>query len=381
MRLAIYTDYTYLRDADGLSGERAFVRYMTALGPHTERLVLVGRERPEPGRSHYAIPADVELCGLPWYDSLADPVAVARSLVGGSVQFWKLLGDVDCVWLLGPYVHAIWFAVLARMRGKRVVLGVRQDMPTYIRSRRPNTRWMHAAADGLEGTFRAMARRMPVAVVGPDLARNYAAAPHLLELAVSLVSVDDLLTPEASLARPRPEVATLLSVGRLDTEKNPLLLADILAGLLAEGVAARLVIVGDGPMRGELEARLEELGVAHAADVKGYVPIDGGLTELYREADLFLHVSHTEGLPQVLFEAFAAGAPVVATDVGGVASAAGDAAVLIPPRDAGAAVAAVQQVLGDPGERERLIRAGHANVTEHTLEHEVDRLARFLVAG
>lgn len=381
MRLAIYTDYTYMRDADGLSGERAFVRYMTALRPHAERLVLIGRERPEPGRSHYAIPDDVELLGLPWYDSLAQPVAVLRSLGAGSVRFWRLLDDVDTVWLLGPYVHAIWFAALARARRRRVVLGVRQDLPTYVRTRRPDTGWMHVAADRLESAFRAMARRMPVAVVGPDLARNYAGSPRLLELAVSLVSVDDLIAPDAALAQPQADPALVLSVGRLDAEKNPLLLADILAGLVAAGARVRLIVVGDGPMRAQLEARLAELGVTDAADVKGYVPIDGGLTELYRESDVFLHVSHTEGLPQVLFEAFAAGLPVVATDVGGVAAAAGDAAVLIPPRDAVAAVAAVRQVLGDAGERERLVRSGHANVRDHTLEHEVTRLAAFLRDG
>ncbi len=381
MRLAIFTDYTYRRDAEGLSGDRAFVRYMTALRPHTERLVLIGRENPESGRSHYAIPADVEVLGLPWYDSLSQPAAVLRSLGAGSTRFWRLLDDIDTVWLLGPYLHAVWFAVLARMRGRRVVLGVRQDLPTYVRSRRPETRWMHAAADGLEATFRAMGRRMPVAVVGPALARTYGASPHLIELAVSLVSVDDLIPPGEALARPRGEPAQIVSVGRLDTEKNPLLLADVLAGLRADGVEVRLVVVGDGPLRAELEARLAELGVAHLADVKGYVPLGGGLAELYRGSDLFLHVSHTEGLPQVLFEAFAAGVPVVATDVGGVAAAAGAAAVLIPPRDAPAAVRAVARMLSDPVEREQRVRAGHDIAAAHTLEHEVARLAAFLRAG
>ena len=59
------------------------------------------------------------------------------------------------------------------------------------------------------------------------------------------------------------------------------------------------------------------------------MPVDDGLMDVYRTADVFLHVSWTEGLPQVLFEAWAAGVPVVATAVGGVPAAAGDAAVLI----------------------------------------------------
>ena len=88
-------------------------------------------------------------------------------------------------------------------------------------------------------------------------------------------------------------------------------------------------------MAGDVEARLRELGVAEHAELLGYVPIDGGLLELYRSSHAFLHVSWTEGLPQTLFEAFAAGLPVVATAVGGVPAAVGDAALLVEPGDAG----------------------------------------------
>ena len=80
-----------------------------------------------------------------------------------------------------------------------------------------------------------------------------------------------------------------------------------------------------------MEERLRELGVADHADLLGYVPIDGGLLDLYRSSHAFLHVSWTEGLPQTLFEAFASGLPVVATAVGGVPAAVGDAALLVEP--------------------------------------------------
>jgi glycosyltransferase involved in cell wall biosynthesis len=237
----------------------------------------------------------------------------------------------------------------------------------------------------MEWTFRAMAKRLPVAVVGPDLGRHYAGSRRLLVLTVSLVADADLVDPGVALARPLGDPVRVLSVGRLDREKNPLLLADVLARLGGggddDGPGDRdwqLDVVGDGPMRGELEARLAALGQQDRADLKGYVPIDGGLLELYRGADVFLHVSWTEGLPQVLFEAFAAGLPVVATDVGGVAAAVGDAVLLIPAGDVDAAVAALRRVAGEPELRARLVRAGAALVREHTLEREASALTAFL---
>lgn len=378
MRLAVYTDYTYLRDADGVTGERAFVNFVTGLEPLVDRLVLVGRLAPEPGRSHYPIAPSVGFVGLPFYSSLADPRAVIASLGRSAYRFWRLLDDVDTVWLLGPYIHAIGFAALARARGKRVRLGVRQDFPRYIRSRRPGVRWMHVSADLLEATFRAMSRRLPVAVVGPDLARNYAGAGSLLELTVSLVAADDIVDDDAAVARAAALPRRILSVGRLDREKNPLLLADVLKALGADGREWRLDVVGDGPLREDLSERLGALSGAGAAELHGYVPIDGGLLELYRSADVLLHVSWTEGVPQVLFEAFAAGLPVVATDVGGVREAVGEAALLIPPGDADAAVAAVRRLRDDAALRQRLVLAGLARVREHTLEREAQRLVRFL---
>ena len=110
------------------------------------------------------------------------------------------------------------------------------------------------------------------------------------------------------------------------------------------------------------------------------MPIDGGLLDLYRESHALLHVSWTEGLPQILFEAFAAGLPVVATAVGGVTEAAGDAALLIPPGDPEAAAEALERVAADAELREQLVRAGLERARAVTLEAESERLARFIAA-
>jgi len=378
VRIAVYTDYTYRRDGSTYYAERAFARFMCALRPFSERLVLVGRLRPQEGTSHYRIPADVEVLGLPHYETLARPheavVALARSLR----SFWRALDEIDAVWLLGPYLHALAFLVIARLRGRRVVLGVRQDTPAYVRARYPRRPLLRAAGLVLDRLWRLAARRYPVVVVGPHLAQSYERAAEVLPVVVSLVGEDEVGVPEDAERRSYDGELTLLTVGRIDREKNPLLLVDVLAALRARDPRWRLEVYGEGPMRDELEAALADAGLAEAAALRGYVAVDEGLAGAYRAGHVFLHVSWTEGLPQVLFEAFAAALPVVATDVGGVAAGAGDAALLIGPGDAAAAVEAVARVAEDAELRRRLVAAGIERVRAHTLEVEARRVAQLL---
>lgn len=381
MRLAVYTDYEYVACGKAIYGKRAFVTFLEALHPHVERLVLTGRLDPRPGRSHYRLDERTEFVGLPHYASLARPWQVVRSLISSLRLFWRLLAGVDTVWVLGPYPHAVALVLLARLRRRRVILGLRQDTPSYIRSRRPGRRWMHLAADLLESVWRALARRYPIVVVGPDLAARYSHAAAVLPLTVSLVRAADIVTEQTALARDYGGELTLLTVTRLEREKNPLLLAEIMALLDGGPHRWRLLICGEGPMRGALEQRLAAAGVAERVELRGYVASGDQLIQLYRDSHAFLHVSLTEGFPQVLTEAFAAGLPTVATAVGGVPAAAGDAALLVEPQNAGAAAAALELVAGDATLRRRLTSASLRRAETTTIEASTAELARFLAGA
>ena len=376
MRLAVYLDYVHRREGARVYAPRAFALFVAGLRAEFDGVVVVGRVDPEPGRSHYALPDDVEFLDLPHYASAADPRGLAKAIGGGLRRWDAAIRGVDVVWVLGPQGLALPFALLALVRGKRVVLGVRQDLPAYARSRHPGRRLVHAAADALDGAFRALTRLIPVVVVGPALAERYRAARAVLPLTVSLIS-------ERELDAPAPErrwdgELTAISVGRLEEEKNPLLLADVLADLRATDPRWRLVICGEGPLEDALRERLVALGVADAATLRGYVPLDGGLQDAYREAHALLHVSWTEGLPQVLFEAFAARLPVVATAVGSVAAAGDGAVLLVAPGDPKAPAARLRQLADDKTLRETLVAAGLTRVRAHSLEAELRRTGRFL---
>ncbi len=376
----MYTDYVYRRVDGVVYAERAFALFLAALTPHVARLRLIGRLASQGGSTRYPLPAELELTGLPHYESLANPAPALRSLLGSVRRMWHALDGIDVIWILGPYPHAVLLALLAVVRGTPVVIGVRQDWPSYVRMRRPGRRWMHLSADLLEWIWRTLAHRLPVVAVGAELSAKYAHAPAVLDLVVSMV-------PAAELEHPTPTrdyggTREILSVGRLDEEKNPLLLAEVLALLAREDERWRLRVCGEGHLASRLSDRLTALGVRDRADLLGYVPMGESLFELYRSSHVLLHVSWTEGFPQVLAEAFACGLPVVATDVGGVRAGVGAAAALLTaPGDARAAADALSLIARDAELRARLTEAGLERARALTLEAQTARLAEFLRAA
>ena len=381
-RLGIHFEIPYRRDGGGFSTHVPFIRFVLALRPHFDDLVLIGRVDPEPGREHYAVPDDVEVAALPQYASLRDTAGILSALPATLRAVWDALGSVDAVWVIGPVPTSIPVAVLALARKKRLVLGVRQNWPLYVRYRLGGKRWVWAlgAAYVLEALFRLLARRIPTVAVGADLARLYSggAAP-VLELTVSLISEADVHSLSAGRNPDAGHPVDLLSVGRLDPEKAPEMLLKTLA-LLEKRTPGRyrLTIVGDGPLENQLRAEADRFG--DAVRFRGHVPNGPELFELYRGSDIFVHVARTEGLPQVLVEAQAAGLPIVATDVGGVRAGLGGGteALLVPPNDPEALAAAITRLASDGELRARFRKLGIARARMLTLERQAARVAAFI---
>jgi glycosyltransferase involved in cell wall biosynthesis len=375
LRAAVYLDQAFWEEAGEVFAARSFVLFLGKLAERFDELTVTARLSPEPSSSHYRLPPPARFAPLPHYGSAARPLTVARAGRESAARFAELLDRVDVVWLLGPHPFALLFARMAARRGKRVVLGVRQDLPRYVGNRHPRRPDLKLVAEALDLAFRRLSHRHPAIVVGPDLARRYGRACELLQIYVSLVSAADLVPVENRAGRDYGGPVRMLSVGRLDAEKNPLMLADVLERLEPR---FELTVCGDGPLEGELAAAIAERGLGARAELRGHVPMGEELLRLYRESHLFLHVSWTEGVPQVLLESFAAALPVVATAVGGVPEAADGGALLIPPGDPEAAAAAVRRIAAAGDLRARLTSAGHAIAEDHTIEAEADRVAEFL---
>jgi glycosyltransferase involved in cell wall biosynthesis len=174
----------------------------------------------------------------------------------------------------------------------------------------------------------------------------------------------------------------LLCVARLSHEKGHLLLLEAIAALGAEP-AFELVLVGDGPLRGEVESRAEALDIRHRVRLAGWMSAAEVREEILRCRALVL-ASFSEGIPVVIMEAFALGRPVVATAVGGIAELVepGVSGWLIAPGSASALTQAMREVLAsDPQRLAGMGRAGAARVRErHDQVKEARRLAALMCA-
>jgi glycosyltransferase involved in cell wall biosynthesis len=385
IRLGVYTDMAYRADGDGIYTGRAFVRFLTEMPPRVAELTVFGRLDPTSGRAPYRLPnGTVRFVALPYYRRISSIGSMLRSVAKSCHVFAAELDRLDAVWIFGPQPMAVVFAWLARWRGKPLVLGVRQDYPRYIASRLPGRswRWALAAAHVLDIVFRRLAKRAPTVAVGDDLARRYSVGGPVLSTGFSLVPRSALQSADLAIAKNWDAQRTVLSVGRLDPEKNPLLLLDIAERLRELDSRWRLVIAGTGPLRAELDAEIARRRLEENVELLGEVANGADLWSLYRQSHVFLHVSLTEGVPQVLFEAQAAGVPIIATAVGGVRGAldGGNGGLLMEPDNAVEAVSLLNRLADDPALRRRLIESGLEQVSHQTQEAQLDRIVMFIRA-
>ncbi|UZW56596.1 glycosyltransferase family 4 protein [Sphingobium sp. JS3065] len=109
-----------------------------------------------------------------------------------------------------------------------------------------------------------------------------------------------------------------VSVGRLSGEKGHLLMLEALARVRDGGIPATLTLVGDGEMRGRIEAAMMRLGLNDAVKITGWADENQVRTHI-ANARALLMASFAEGLPIVVMEAFALARPVLATNVGALA--------------------------------------------------------------
>jgi glycosyltransferase involved in cell wall biosynthesis len=203
---------------------------------------------------------------------------------------------------------------------------------------------------------RRLARSMDLHIthsrgIRDSVLRAYAGRPRRVEVVSLGIDLDrfrrDLADPTRVAGYRGGAAPVVGAIGRLVPQKAMHVLIAATPALLEAHPALRVLIVGDGPLRADLEARAARLGVAHAVRFAGY---QEDVVSAYAAMDVFVLPSRDEGFGLVFLEAMAVGVPVVGTRVIGSEDAVEDGVtgLLVPYADPAALAAAVRGILASP---------------------------------
>jgi glycosyltransferase involved in cell wall biosynthesis len=348
---------TVIPSLGGTGGlERVAAILAAGIAPHVERIVVCyGKPglREEPLRK-----AGIELVRIE--RPRPNPRVLARSV--GDLARVLAREHPDVVHAHNPAAGvAAWLARAAARRGDAAIVTS-----------------FHGVHFGSAVVTRLAMRSADAAIgVGPTSTRSLGLPPGRAVTVLNAV--------EDAAVRPAPEVRRelgagdgelVVNVGRYVDLKNQALLLDALARIAPRRPQLRAVLIGEGPLRSELEARVERLGLNGRVTISGPRP---DAVDVIAAADVFALSSDSEALPLTLLEAMTYSRPIVTTAVGSIPDtvADGDSALVVPPGDVDAFAAALERLLEERELAARLGANARATVQRH---HSVERMVERTLA-
>ena len=356
---------TYVMDAAAWGGAETYVaRLVQELAGRITPVVITSA--PVPPRLRDALPAGVPLRTVEGVGRKGNWKAILRLI--GAVRATK--PDVVHVNQSTP-AHNRYGLVAARLSGAACVATVHSPEPARSA---PQKLFLPVLYRGVRAVVAVSdeTRDLLAGTLGVD--------PAVVRVMLNGVPVPDL--PPETRDR-QADTLRIGSMGRLVPEKAFDVLIDALALVSRDNPHVELQIAGDGPERAALEARAAGLPVQLVGEVTDPPAFLRGL-------DIFCLSSQREGLPFALLEAMAMGVPCVATDVGQIRSALGEAVLVIPGGQPRALADALRRLVEDPtaraalGDQGRsLIRARHdvrlmATSTMELYQHAMTSVRRGL---
>ena len=207
--------------------------------------------------------------------------------------------------------------------------------------------------------------------------RDYWSKIHVIHCGVDAAFLTEPPTPI-------PDKPRFACIGRLSEQKGHLLLLEAARILASKGFKFQLVLVGDGPLRPEIESAIAQYNLSDCIEIIGWANSEEVKQQILGARVLVLP-SFAEGLPVVLMEALALGRPVISTYVAGIPELVepGVSGWLVPPGSVVALVAAMQEALECPSKQlEQMGRAGAERVArQHDAVVEASKLATLFQAN
>jgi glycosyltransferase involved in cell wall biosynthesis len=333
-----------------------------------------------PSNAYPLSPDIAEVVELPTYrykypfQSLLHPIGLGRPMLNAIQQ-------ADVVHVMMPGYPQLLGLLIAQMQGKPLFCSLVGDweanfvvcrfaeshpclVTQVIRIHRVLLRWI--LKSGL------------VFAYGRSMTQSYRRiGTNVVESHGSTFSKSSICSPEDLSGLHKPP--RLLFVGRLDYKKGIPVLLRAMARLRDAGLVTTLTIVGNGPSRQEFLDLVEKLALQGVTRFRGHVRTRDDLWAIYREHDLFVLPSLTEGAPTVVNEAYANGLPVVATNVGGIPGMVStENGILVRPNDADALAGAIRRTLTDDDLRQRFAQHNLRAARTKTMEVQVRHMAKHI---
>jgi glycosyltransferase involved in cell wall biosynthesis len=177
--------------------------------------------------------------------------------------------------------------------------------------------------------------------------------------------------------QPLPAEPRFVSVGRLGEQKGHFVLVQAVSKLASEGLKFKVILVGDGPLRGQIETLIDRLRLQDYIEITGWAT-NVEVQQSILNAQIMVLPSFAEGLPVVFMESLALGRPVLSTYVAGIPELVkpGECGWLVPSGSVDALADAMRQVLNTPiSELERMGKIGAERVAKlHDAKVEAGRL-------
>lgn len=256
------------------------------------------------------------------------------------------------------YASAAAAALATAGTGVPLVVTEHTEAPWRRRRSRAVSRWLYGRATRIVAVSTAISRL---------LASGYGVRRDRL----SVVTPAVLPLPAPPSARRGGQLVGL--AGRLQASKGVDVFLRAAAQVRGLVPTARFVVVGDGPLRGELECLAAQLGMADHVDFLGF---RDDARSVIASLDVLVVPSRTDGAPLVVFEAMAAGVPVLASAVGGIPDQIRHDVdgLLVPSGDPAAVAGALAGLLTDSERAVRLGAAGLRRAAEFTHDSMVETL-------
>ncbi len=373
MKLLVVTHSLVRLYGDRLYVQGGFGRHLDAFAARFDHVYVLTcvRKVKQPPDEYFLRLSDLTVIPVPSYETqhrLVRYVLMLRAMFIAALKLPRAMKLADVVHPRLPCVIGSVGTFFAKFTNKPTFIYVAGDWEATLQNRSPE--WlMPRIGSTITQVFRYLIGGKLCFVAGDALLQKLANGNGMVRSVFTTALGSEHILDVMPPLRPLDREVKLLFVGAASKAKGIDYLLTATATMAERGINIHLRIIGRTDDEGRaLSERLAQLRLTNRVTYINHIAWDCLIWE-YEKSDIFVLPSITEGIPKVVLEAMARGVPVIATNVGGVATLVQDTknGLLIEPKSVDAIVRAVQRLIHEDGLRARLITNGLETARQRTL--------------